>query len=137
MSKTKYKQAAAFCYRKKKGKIHVLMITSRDTKQWILPKGWVEDDMSEMSLATLEADEEAGVVTYPEKIKKIGHYLYNKRLSENQTVTVDVNVYSMPIRRLKQQFKEKHQRKRKLETLEEAVELVTDENLEQFLRKVS
>ena len=45
------------------------MVTSRGSKQWILPKGWIEDDLTEKELAALEAEEEAGVVTKPGKLK--------------------------------------------------------------------
>lgn len=45
------------------------MVTSRASKQWIWPKGWIEDDLTEKELAALEAEEETGVVAKPEKIK--------------------------------------------------------------------
>jgi 8-oxo-dGTP pyrophosphatase MutT (NUDIX family) len=33
-------QYAALCYRAQRGKLQILMITSRDTGRWIIPKGW-------------------------------------------------------------------------------------------------
>ena len=137
MAKKKYKQAAAFCYKTKHGKKRVLIITARQTRQWILPKGWVEKDMSEESVAALEANEEAGVITCPDKIIKMGSYRYKKRVSDKQSVPVNVNVYSMPIHRLRRNFKEKYQRKRKWVSIKKAVKMVTEKNLEKFLRKVS
>ncbi len=137
LGKSKHKQAAAFCYKKKNGKQYILMVTSRGSKQWILPKGWIEDDLTEKELAALEAEEEAGVVTKPEKIKKIGLYRYTKQLSRTRSVPVDVNVYSMPLRRLKKKFKERRQRKRKWVTIKEAIKLVSDKDLEAFLKKIA
>ena len=113
------------------------MVTSRGSKQWILPKGWIEDDLTEKELAALEAEEEAGVVTKPAKIKNIGLYRYTKQLSSTRSVPVDVNVYSMPVRRLKKKFKERHQRKRKWVTIKEAIKLVSDKDLEAFLKKIA
>ena len=55
-------QAAALCLKHRKGKLSVLMITSRKTKRWILPKGWLEEDKTEAEVALMEAWEEAGVI---------------------------------------------------------------------------
>tara|TARA_B100000575_G_C22653838_1_gene400972 strand:- start:124 stop:537 length:414 start_codon:yes stop_codon:yes gene_type:complete len=137
LGKSKTEQAAAFCYKKKKGKKYILMVTSRGSKQWILPKGWIEDDLTEKQLAALEAEEEAGVITKAQKIKKMGVYRYNKWLSQKSSVPVNVNVYSMPIKRLKKKFKERHQRKRKWVTVKKAIKIVSDKDLEAFLKKIA
>ncbi len=113
------------------------MVTSRGSKQWILPKGWIEDDLTEKQLAALEAEEEAGVITKAQKIKKMGVYRYNKWLSQKSSVPVNVNVYSMPIKRLKKKFKERHQRKRKWVTVKKAIKIVSDKDLEAFLKKIA
>jgi len=66
-------QAAALCLKHRKGKLSVLMITSRKTKRWILPKGWLEEDKTEAEVALMEAWEEARIAPctlakrYPEK----------------------------------------------------------------------
>ena len=112
------------------------MVTSRGSKQWILPKGWLEDDLSEKELAALEAEEEAGVVNKRKKIKKMGIYRYKKWLSQKISVPVDVNVYSMPIKRLKKKFKEHHQRERKWVTIKKAIKLVSEKDLKAFLKKI-
>lgn len=135
MGKSKTKQAAAFCHKKKNGKKYVLLVTSRGSKQWILPKGWLEDNYTEKELALLEAKEEAGVITKPKKIKKMGAYRYRKWLSQKRSVPVGVNVYSMPIKRLKKKFKESHQRKRKWVTIRKATKMVSDKNLQAFLKE--
>ena len=135
--KSKTKQAAAFCYKKKKGKKYVLIVSSRRSRQWILPKGWLEDDLTETELAVLEAKEEAGVITKPEKIKRMGAYSYNKRLSRKRYVRVAINVYSMPVKRLKKKFKEHEQRKRKWATIRQAIKLVSNKDLQAFLKKIA
>ena len=137
LGKSKTKQAAAFCYKKKKGKKYVLIVSSRGSRQWILPKGWLEDDLTEIELALLEAKEEAGVITRPKKIKRMGAYSYNKRLSQKRYLRVAVNVYSMPVKRLKKKFKERAQRKRKWATIGQAIKLVSDKDLQAFLIKIA
>ena len=137
MGKSKTQQAAAFCYKKKKGKKYILLVTSRGSKQWILPKGWLEDELTEKELAALEAEEEAGVITKTKKIKKLGVYRYNKWLSQKRFRPVNVNVYSMPIKRIKKKFKERHERKRKWVTVKKAIKMVTDRELEAFLKKIA
>ena len=54
-------QFGALCYRFKNDQIEFLLITSRDTKRWILPKGWPENNMTPGQSAANEAFEEAGV----------------------------------------------------------------------------
>ena len=113
------------------------MVTSRASKQWILPKGWLEDGLTEKELAALEAKEEAGVITKPKKIKKIGAYRHIKWLSPKRSMPLIINVYSMPVKRLKKTYKESHQRKRKWVTTRKATKLVNDKNLQAFLKKIA
>ena len=39
-------QVAALCWRAGKGGLEVLLITSLNSKRWILPKGWPEADLT-------------------------------------------------------------------------------------------
>ncbi|MEL6372540.1 MAG: NUDIX hydrolase, partial [Pseudomonadota bacterium] len=41
---TKVKQVAALPLRTKRGVTQVMLITSRDTGRWVIPKGWPEKD---------------------------------------------------------------------------------------------
>ena len=54
-------QFAALCYRLRKGKPEILLVTSRRTQRWIIPKGWPQDGMLPAQSAAIEALEEAGV----------------------------------------------------------------------------
>ena len=56
-----YRQSAVIPYRIRRGKVEVLLITSRKRKRWILPKGICEPDLSPAESAAKEALEEAGV----------------------------------------------------------------------------
>ena len=54
-------QVAALCWRLRKGRAEVLLVTSRDTGRWVLPKGWPITGLSPQAAAAREAWEEAGV----------------------------------------------------------------------------
>ena len=54
-------QVAALCFRETDTGKDVLLITSRGTGRWIVPKGWPIDGMGGSEAALREAWEEAGV----------------------------------------------------------------------------
>ena len=70
-------QFGALCYRITDGKIQVLLITSRRTQRWILPKGWPENGITPGESAAKEAMEEAGV-TGKLNERPLGVYCYEK-----------------------------------------------------------
>ncbi|MGB7917572.1 MAG: NUDIX domain-containing protein, partial [Rhodomicrobium sp.] len=45
----------------KNGAIEILLVTSRDTGRWIIPKGWTSKRIKDCKAAAREAREEAGV----------------------------------------------------------------------------
>ena len=71
-------QFGALCYRVEKGMVQILLVTSRGTKRWIVPKGWPEDGLTPAEAAAKEAGEEAGV-TGTVKQRPIGVYSYEKQ----------------------------------------------------------
>ncbi|MBV8474759.1 MAG: NUDIX domain-containing protein, partial [Hyphomicrobiales bacterium] len=60
------------------GQPQILLLTSRETRRWIIPKGWPMKGRTAWDAAAQEALEEAGVVGRPHK-KPIGSYVYFKR----------------------------------------------------------
>ena len=54
-------QVAALCWRRSGKGLRVLLITSRDTGRWVIPKGWPMRQRTEAEAAAREAYEEAGV----------------------------------------------------------------------------
>ena len=81
-----YTQSAVIPYRKRKGKLEILTITSRKSKRWIVPKGVVERDLTAADSAAKEAWEEAGVIGTVYR-KPLGKYSY-KKWDDTCTVTV-------------------------------------------------
>ncbi|MBM2714353.1 NUDIX hydrolase [Mesorhizobium caraganae] len=77
------------------GNFEVMLVTSRTTKRFIVPKGWPMKGKSGRKAATIEAREEAGVLGKTLK-EPAGSYSYWKRLETN-FVRVDVVVYLLEV----------------------------------------
>ena len=73
-------QFAALCWRRKRGKLQILLITSLETRRWILPKGWPKKGFDAEGTALDEAWEEAGIRPVGSGRGLIGRYRYTKRL---------------------------------------------------------
>jgi 8-oxo-dGTP pyrophosphatase MutT (NUDIX family) len=106
-------QCAALCYRQDdKGKTRILLITSRDTGRWVVPKGWPVAGKSAARSAAQEAFEEAGVEgTVSDDC--IGVYSYGKVLGSKRILPCVVAVYPLRVTGLKEDFPEKGQRRLK------------------------
>jgi 8-oxo-dGTP pyrophosphatase MutT (NUDIX family) len=89
-------QYAALPYRLRDG-VEVLLITSRDTGRWVLPKGWPMKGRKPHAAAAREALEEAGVKGRIGK-SAIGSYSYGKRLAEG-VLACTVEVYPLALER--------------------------------------
>ena len=60
-------QVAALPVKGKPGKYRVLLVTSRETRRWIIPKGWPMKGRKDHEAAAQEALEEAGVTGHVHK----------------------------------------------------------------------
>ncbi|MCQ8870560.1 NUDIX hydrolase [Mesorhizobium sp. LMG17149] len=90
------RQVAAIPFRlTARGAIEVMLVTSRTTRRFIVPKGWPMKGKSGRKAATIEAQEEAGVLGKTLK-QPAGTYSYWKRLA-NRFVRVDVIVYLLEV----------------------------------------
>ncbi len=129
-------QVAALCYRRKNGGKQVLLITSRDTGRWILPKGWPMDGMSASAAALQEAWEEAGVAEGQIAANEIGSYAYQKGLDTGGTTTCETKVFPVEVKKLKDDFPEAEERNRKWVSPEEAADMVDEAELGDLIRKL-
>ena len=86
------RQHAALCWRHIGEKVEVLLITSRDTGRWIIPKGWPIEGLSPSETALQEAYEEAGVAGKADD-RHVGHFPYIKVLDDATGVPCLVSVY--------------------------------------------
>ncbi len=92
------------------GGLEVLLVTSRDTGRWIIPKGWPSNRLKDFEAAAREAKQEAGV-TGKISPAPIGVYRYRK-LDPGNTRTIDVDVFLLKVKKEKRLWSEQHQRQR-------------------------
>ena len=118
------------------GRIRVMLITSRDTGRWIIPKGWLKKSISPAELAALEAYEEAGLKGLIGK-KPVGEYDYVKRLDDGSDVKCTVTVYPLLVEKQAKTWPEKSEREFRWATPEKAAKLADDDGLAKLLRGFS
>jgi len=114
-----FTQSAIIPYSIKDGELQILLITSIRKKKWIVPKGFIEFNLSAFESAKKEAFEEAGVIGTNETIE-LGSFTIKKYGGRTNIV-----VYSMEVEKIKDDYPEKNLRKRKWYTVEEAVDIVS------------
>ncbi|HWU55015.1 MAG TPA: NUDIX hydrolase, partial [Rhizomicrobium sp.] len=88
------KQVAALCWRhasKRNCELEILLVTSLSSKRWILPKGWLEPELTPAENAAREAFEEAGVTGRIDP-RPVGSYYYLKDKKDGGGVPCAVDV---------------------------------------------
>lgn len=126
-------QYAALCYRKTGRKCKVLLITSRTSGRWILPKGWPMIGKTPADTAAREAWEEAGVVgTVNDQC--IGLFGYTKFEGTNKAFACVALVYPLRVKHLEDDFPEQGQRRRRWLSPKKASKRVAEPELARLLR---
>ncbi len=126
-------QVGALCLQPETGR--VLLVTSRGTGRWIIPKGWPMDGRSVGGAALREAWEEAGVRGEVEETA-FGRYSYDKKLTRGLSAPVEVQVHLVRVEGLDKNFPERKQRQRRWFTPDEAAGLVDEAGLARLLRRL-
>lgn len=130
------KQVAALPLRRTKdGGIEVLLVTSRETGRWVIPKGWASKRMKDHNAAAREALQEAGVAGKI-KSKPIGNYRYRKVEGASSRL-LDVSVYVLRVNKEKKSWREQGQRQRAWFPLAVAARRVREVRLKSLIRAVS
>lgn len=113
--------------------VRVMLITSRGTGRWVIPKGNVPNGMAPHNAAALEAEEEAGIAgaVCP---TPLGSYRYRKRRSNGASLMVDVDVFPLAVTHERSVWKEQHERERRWFTLAEAAGAVDEADLRELIR---
>jgi len=129
----KTEQVGALCVRRQDdGSCQVLLVTSRGTGRWIIPKGWKAKSLEDHEAAAREAEEEAGV-SGKVTSKPIGNYTYFK-LDGTTARTLRVAVYVLLVRRIKEYWPEQSQRRRAWFDIREAIEKVQEPRLRTLIK---
>jgi len=135
MRETAATQVAALCWRIENGVTEVLLITSRDTGRWVIPKGWPIEGLSDCQAAAREAWEEAGVQGRVAD-EPLGRYVYDKILDGARVKRCAVAIYPLEVERLKARFPEAEERNRRWVAANEAAGLVAEPQLRTILAEI-
>jgi 8-oxo-dGTP pyrophosphatase MutT (NUDIX family) len=134
---TKRVQYAALPYRLR-GTLRpeVMLVTSRGSRQWIIPKGWPHKGRAPHRSAAREAFEEAGVVGVIDR-RPVGSFPYEKRLKNGGVVSCEVLVYPLKVLRQTKEWPEQRQRKVKWLSASDAAAAVRDRRLGRIIRRLA
>ncbi len=121
-------QYGALCWRAGDDGVDILLITSRDTGRWIIPKGWPMTGLAPEAAAAQEAWEEAGVEGVMNPVC-LGRYGYQKCLSVSAQVPCAVAVYGLQVVRLAEKFPEVKERTRQWFRQDIAATMVNEPDL--------
>jgi 8-oxo-dGTP pyrophosphatase MutT (NUDIX family) len=127
------RQVAALPYRRTKGgDPEILIITSRETRRFVIPKGWPMKDRRKSEAAAREAFEEAGVIGTVGR-KPVGRYTYWKRLKDRFSL-VRVTVYPLEVSEQVAEWPERDQRLLSWMAPADAALLVDEPGLARIIR---
>lgn len=127
-------QHAALCYRiAPSGHPVILLVTSRETGRWVLPKGWPKKRLSGAGTARAEAFEEAGARGEIAG-DTLGIYSYRKCFGPGRDIPCVVSVHPLRVLSLADRFPEAGQRQRRWFHPEAAAHAVDEPELAQILR---
>lgn len=130
-------QFAALCYRlrksKKKPKVQILLITSRGTGRWIVPKGWPMHGKTPAQTAVQEAWEEAGVKGRSSG-QCLGIYSYSKERGDLEDFPVLGMIYPVEVLSIESSFPEQGQRDMKWVSRKTAAKMVDEPELARIIR---
>jgi predicted phosphate transport protein (TIGR00153 family) len=113
--------------------VQVMLVTSRETKRWVLPKGNPVKGLAPHASAAREAVEEAGVLgaACP---TALGAYRYRKKLRTGASLMVDVDVFPFAVTDELDHWEEQHQRERRWFSLGDAANAVDEDDLRELIR---
>jgi 8-oxo-dGTP pyrophosphatase MutT (NUDIX family) len=126
-------QVAALCWRRSKRGVRILLITSRDSGRWVIPKGWPMRNRTEAKAAAREAYEEAGLRGVIDE-RSIGLYTYLKGLGPNRSVLCAVKVFPMEVREMLTKYPETGQRRARWFSPDKAAKRIVEPELKSIIR---
>lgn len=124
-------QFAALPFRDDDG-LEIMLVTSRDTRRWVLPKGWPIKGLKPHSVAAREALEEAGLTGKVAK-EPIGSYRYVKRMRNGAAMTCEVGVFPLAVEKQRRNWPERDQRTTSWFAREDAATLVDEPDLRDLI----
>lgn len=127
------RQVAALPWRIGADGLEILMITSRETRRWVIPKGGRMAGKTDAEAAAQEAIEEAGVRGEIGR-SSIGHFRYSKIGRSDELRAYVVAVYPLEVLIQMGDWPEAHQRERRWMSPEAAAGAVNEPDLARLIR---
>jgi len=118
--------------KKRKADVEIMLVTSRETKRWVIPKGNFDFKGSPHAAAAREADEEGGVRGKVSQ-KPIGRFRYEKRIESGRSVVAKVTVFPLAVTEELVAWKEQGERKRRWFSRAEAAKAVDEADLSKMI----
>jgi uncharacterized protein len=112
----------------------ILLVTSRDTGRWVLPKGNIEAGEEERTAALREATEEAGIWGEVGD-KAVGTYRYAKQRADGSAPIIAVTVWPLKVLKVADDWPEAHERSRIWLAPEDAARAVAEPELQRLLER--
>lgn len=125
-------QVAALPWRRTETGCEVLLVTSRGTGRWVLPKGWPERNEEPFQAAEREAAEEAGIGGSISR-REAGCFYYGKVLPSGLEWRCQVQVYPMEVDRVADKWPERKKRTRRWFAPNDAARLVNEPDLAELI----
>ncbi|HXY59551.1 MAG TPA: NUDIX hydrolase [Methylocystis sp.] len=110
----------------------IMLLTSRDSRRWVIPKGWPMRGRKPNATAALEALQEGGLLGRIGK-KPLGSYHYRKRLKNGAALWCRVEVFPLLVLRQRKSWREKEQRVTHWFPYAKAAEHVAEEELKELI----
>jgi 8-oxo-dGTP pyrophosphatase MutT (NUDIX family) len=114
--------------------VEIMLISSRETKRWVIPKGWPIKGKKPHISASIEAFEEAGLIGDADS-HAIGAFYYVKRLKKGDEALCKVEVFPLKVKGQAINWPEKNQRTCEWFSASEAAELVQEPELRDLLHR--
>lgn len=115
-----------------RGMRQVMLLTSRETRRWVIPKGWPMRGKKPAEVAAQEAFEEAGLIGEIVGNKPLGNFHYPKHLP-HRTILCEVRVYLFRVKQQLETWQEKGQRETTWFDAHEAAELMDEDGLVEII----
>jgi len=109
-----------------------VLVTSRQTRRWIIPKGNVDHGMAPHAAAAQEAEEEAGVrgdISHD----PLGSFTYEKQVVSGLRITTKVVVFPLAVSEVMDEWKESKWRRRKWFAIEDVHDAIQEPGLSQII----
>jgi 8-oxo-dGTP pyrophosphatase MutT (NUDIX family) len=130
------RQSGVIPYRLRPDGLRVLLVTSRDTGRWVIPKGNIGRGQDARQAAEREAREEAGVRGEAENVP-LGFYTYGKVLQDGTSQPTVVEVFAMRVQKEADTWPEQAERRREWVLPTEAARRVHEQGLAVLLLRLA